>query len=61
MLQRVAADRHGRTGKADLRLTIESAYCPDKPSIQRKRPNAIRFTVLAHKVFTRSPVRFAAR
>lgn len=46
---------------ADLRLTVESAYAVEGPVVLPKRPNSIRFHVLAHKVLTNSPVRFAAR
>jgi hypothetical protein len=46
---------------ADLRLTVESAYRVDGPLNLRKRPNAIRFAVLAHKVLTNQRVRFAPR
>jgi hypothetical protein len=55
MLQRAAAG-----DEADLRLTIESAY-PNGGTNIRKRPRAIRFAVLAHKVLTNQPVRFAPR
>jgi hypothetical protein len=55
MLQRAAPE-----DAADLRLTVESAYRSDRPNL-RKRPNAIRFAVLAHKVLTNQPVRFAPR
>jgi hypothetical protein len=56
MLQRAARD-----DAADLRLTVESAYRGDGPLNLRKRPNTIRFAVLAHKVLTNQPVRFAPR
>jgi hypothetical protein len=56
MLQRAAPD-----DAADLRLTVESAYRDDGPVNLRKRPNAIRFGVLAYKFLTNQPVRFAAR
>jgi hypothetical protein len=56
MLQRAAPD-----DTADLRLTVESAYRSDGPLNLRKRPNRIRFAVLAHKVLTNQPVRFAPR
>jgi hypothetical protein len=55
MLQRAAAD-----DKVDLRLTVESAY-PNGGTNIRKRPRTIRFMVLAHKVLTNQPVRFAPR
>jgi len=50
-----------RTVGNDLRLTVESAYCRDGLSNLRRRPNAIRFAVLAHKIATGQPVRFAPR
>ena len=56
MLQRAAPD-----DKADLRLTVESAYRSTGPLNLRSRPNTIRFAVLAHKVLTKQPVRFAVR
>jgi hypothetical protein len=56
MLQRASAE-----DEADLRLTVESAYPVDSPSVLPKRPNAIRFIVLAHKILTNQSVRFAAR
>jgi hypothetical protein len=56
MLQRAAPD-----DAADLRLTVESAYRSEGPPNLRKRPNAIRFVVLAHKMFMNRPVRFAPR
>jgi hypothetical protein len=56
MLQRMA-----RADGADLRLTVESAYPKGRPLVLPKRPNDIRFGVLAHKVFMRQPVRFAPR
>jgi hypothetical protein len=56
MLQRAAAN-----SEADLRLTIESAYIDDDGSNVRKRPNKIRFVVLAQKILTNQLVRFAAR
>ena len=45
----------------DLRMTIESAYPVDVPIPRPKRPNAIRFKVLAYKVLRREQVRFAPR
>lgn len=45
----------------DLRLTVESAYPVDAPTPRPRRPNAIRFKVLAYKVLRGQPVRFAAR
>ncbi|OPY96833.1 hypothetical protein A5906_00485 [Bradyrhizobium sacchari] len=45
----------------DLRLTVESAYIDDDGSNVRRRPNKIRFVVLAHKVLTNQPVKFAPR
>jgi hypothetical protein len=56
MLQRAAP-----ADAADLRLTVESAYRNDGPLSLRKRPNAIRFAVLVHKVLTNQRVHFAAR
>jgi hypothetical protein len=56
MLQRAAP-----ADAADLRLTVESAYRVDGPLNLRKRPNAIRFAVLAHKVLMNQRVRFAPR
>jgi hypothetical protein len=56
MLQRADSDL-----VADLRMTIESAYPTDDPSPRPKRPNGIRFKVLAFKVLRRQPVRFAPR
>lgn len=45
----------------DLRLTIESAYPVDAPTPRPKRPNAIRFKVLARKVLRRERIHFAPR
>jgi hypothetical protein len=45
----------------DLRMTIESAYLVDVPTPRPKRPNTIRFKVLAYKVLRREPVRFTVR
>jgi hypothetical protein len=56
MLQRASADE-----KADLRLTVESAYPVEVATPTPKKPGAIRFFVLAHKVLRNEPVRFAAR
>lgn len=56
MLQRAQAE-----DKADLRLTVESAYPVEAPPALPKRPASIRFIVLAHKVLTNQPVRFAPR
>ncbi len=55
MLQRASG------GSTDLRLTVESAYPVVAASPVPKRPNKIRFAVLALKVFRREPVRFAVR
>lgn len=55
MLQR------NRTDGADLRLTVESAYPVSGAMARRKRPNTIRFSVLALKIFKRQPVRFSSR
>lgn len=46
---------------SDLRLTIESAYIDNDGSNVRKRPNKVRFMVLAYKVLTNQPVKFAPR
>jgi hypothetical protein len=56
MLQRAQG-----AGEADLRLTVESAYQDKGAPNVRKRPNTIRFAVLAHKMLTGQSVRFAAR
>lgn len=56
MLQRALSD-----DKADLRLTVESAYPVDDVSPTPKRPGAIRFMVLAQKVLRNEPIRFAPR
>jgi hypothetical protein len=56
MLQR--ADKNS---KADLRLTIESSYLDEDGLNVRKRPNSIRFMVLAYKVLTNQRIRFAPR
>lgn len=56
MLQRVE-----RRQGTDLRLTVESAYPVNAPTPRPRRPNSIRFVVLARKVFLRQPVRFAPR
>lgn len=56
MLQRAAAE-----DGADLRLTVESAYSVDTPTPRKKRPNEIRFKVLALKVLQNMPIRFAPR
>ena len=53
--------RAARKSPADLRLTIESAYIDDEGSNVKKRPNDIRFLVLAYKVLARQPIKFAAR
>lgn len=45
----------------DLRLTIESAYPVLAPAVLPKRPNNIRFRLLAYKVFAGQEVRFAPR
>lgn len=55
MLQRDSTDG------IDLRLTVESAYLVTGPAQFRKRPNAIRFSVLARKILQRQPVRFTSR
>jgi hypothetical protein len=56
MLQRTVSG-----GGSDLRLSIESAYVPHGKLNARKRPNSIRFPVLAYKVLNNQPIRFAAR
>lgn len=56
MLQRAETSKD-----LDLRLTVESAYAVTMPSPVPRRPNAIRFGVLAYKVLRREQVRFAAR
>lgn len=56
MLQRAQAE-----DGADLRLTIESAYPVQTLPVLPRRPNSIRFRILAHKVLMRQPIRFAAR
>lgn len=56
MLQRASSDSN-----ADLRLTIESAYLNQGASNTRRRPNSIRFIILAQKVFFKQTVRFAPR
>jgi hypothetical protein len=53
--------RAGPKDKADLRLTVESAYPVDTPTPLPKRPNKIRFQVLALKVLKNQAVVFAAR
>lgn len=49
--------------KADLRLTIESAYPAedDGEPVVKKRPREIRFLVLAQKVLMKQEIKFAAR
>lgn len=56
MLQRAASE-----DKADLRLTVESAYPVVTPTPRPKRPNDIRFAVLAFKVLRNEEIKFAAR
>ena len=56
MLQRAQSD-----DEADLRLTVESAYADDGAPALLKRPNAIRFHVLAQKVLTNQRIKFAPR
>lgn len=56
MIQRAESDP-----VLDLRLTVESAYVPDKPTQLPKRPSAIRFKLLAYKTLRREPIEFAAR
>ncbi len=50
-----------RAAPADAADPVESAYRNDGPPSLRKRPNAIRFVVLAHKVLMNQRVRFAPR
>ena len=45
----------------DLNLFVESAYPVDVATARPKRPRAIRFKVLALKIFRNEAVRFAAR
>ena len=46
----------------DLELFVESAYPSEMDAVpSRRRPNAIRFAILALKVYKGEPVRFAAR
>lgn len=56
MLQRAASD-----AAADLRLTVESAYVDEDGSNFRRRPNKIRFVILAQKILANQPVKFAPR
>lgn len=56
MLQRAESDP-----VLDLRLTVESAYSPPRRSPLPKRPNSIRFKVLAYKTLRREKINFAAR
>lgn len=53
--------RAGKKEGMDLRLTVESAYPVDEPSKLPAKPGAIRFTVLATKVWKGEEVRFAPR
>ena len=48
-------------GGVDLHLFVESAYAVEYASPRANRPNAIRFKVLAGKVFKGQRVRFAPR
>jgi hypothetical protein len=45
----------------DLRLTIESAYMVETATPTRKRPQTIRFNILAYNVLRNKPVKFAPR
>ena len=45
----------------DLRLTVESAYPVPVPSQLPRRPNKIRFSVLALKILRREEIKFASR
>lgn len=56
MLQRAQAE-----DKADLRLTVESAYPSETAPVTKKRPREIRFLVLSQKVLMRQAIKFAAR
>jgi hypothetical protein len=56
MLQRATAP-----DRADLRLTVESAYLVDMPPVLPRRPNNIRFGVLAYKTLRNERIKFAAR
>jgi hypothetical protein len=47
--------------ECDLRLIVESAYPVAAPSAMRKRPNQIRFNVLAYKILRNETVRFSPR
>lgn len=60
MLQRAGAGDRGEL-IPDLRLTVESAYPVQVPTIVPKRANSIRFSILAYKVLKKEQVRFAAR
>jgi hypothetical protein len=48
-------------GGVDLHLFVESAYAVEQAAPRSKRPNAIRFKVLAAKIFKGEKVRFAPR
>lgn len=56
MLQRAQPE-----DRSDLKLVIESAYPDVAPPVLPKRPNDIRFPVLAYKILAKQPVKFAAR
>lgn len=56
MLQRAA-----KNAEADLRLTIESAYLAERGTNFNRRPNSIRFMILAHKILANQPIKFAPR
>ncbi|NEW92304.1 hypothetical protein [Rhodopseudomonas sp. BR0M22] len=56
MLQRAA-----NNAEADLRLMVESAYLAEAGSNVSRRPNSIRFMILAYKILANQPVRFAPR
>ncbi|PZA10696.1 hypothetical protein DNX69_15195 [Rhodopseudomonas palustris] len=56
MLQRAA-----NNAEADLRLTVESAHLAETRSNVSRRPNSIRFVILAYKILANQPVRFAPR
>jgi hypothetical protein len=51
-----------KTPAHDLRLVVESAYpAYENRTVLPRRPSAIRFSMLATKVFLRQPLKFAAR
>lgn len=50
-----------KSNRGDVDLYVESAYASDEPAQMRKRPNSIRFSMLALKVYRGQPVKFSAR